>query len=72
MSAMDFAPRCPICRALVRWDGNAYRPFCSERCQLIDLGQWATEQYRVPGPATDSSIDAETADDGDPDESEPS
>jgi uncharacterized protein len=27
---------------------NAYRPFCSERCRLIDLGQWATESYRVP------------------------
>jgi len=27
---------------------NRYRPFCSERCQLIDLGQWADEQYRMP------------------------
>lgn len=27
---------------------NPYRPFCSERCQLIDLGQWATEKYAVP------------------------
>ena len=66
---MDFAPRCPICRALVQWDGNSHRPFCSERCQLIDLGQWTTEQYRVPG----SSIEpAETPDDDDSDESETS
>jgi len=28
--------------------GNPFRPFCSERCKLIDLGAWATEQYRVP------------------------
>ena len=27
---------------------NAYRPFCSERCKLIDFGAWATEKYRVP------------------------
>ncbi len=27
---------------------NKYRPFCSERCKMIDLGQWATEAYRVP------------------------
>ena len=72
---MDFAPRCPLCRSLVQWDGNAYRPFCSERCQLIDLGQWATEQYRVPGSSieteTGSSIDTQMLDD-DSDESEPS
>ncbi|HEU4441410.1 MAG TPA: DNA gyrase inhibitor YacG [Burkholderiales bacterium] len=27
---------------------NKWRPFCSERCRMIDLGQWATESYRVP------------------------
>jgi endogenous inhibitor of DNA gyrase (YacG/DUF329 family) len=27
---------------------NPYRPFCSERCKLIDLGQWAAESYRIP------------------------
>ena len=27
---------------------NKFRPFCSERCKMIDLGQWATEAYRVP------------------------
>lgn len=30
---------------------NAWRPFCSERCRLIDLGQWAAEEYRVPDSA---------------------
>ncbi|GIU82081.1 MAG: hypothetical protein KatS3mg006_1145 [Pyrinomonadaceae bacterium] len=29
--------------------GNEFRPFCSERCKLIDLGAWADEQYRIPG-----------------------
>ncbi|MBI4211679.1 MAG: DNA gyrase inhibitor YacG [Deltaproteobacteria bacterium] len=40
--------RCPQCKTQVAWEGNPHRPFCSERCKLIDLGQWATEQYKVP------------------------
>jgi len=40
---------CPTCSAAVRWTAdNRWRPFCSERCKLIDLGQWAAEKYRVP------------------------
>ena len=40
---------CPICGAAVSWTAdNRWKPFCSERCKLIDLGQWATEKYRVP------------------------
>ncbi|OHX12853.1 DNA gyrase inhibitor YacG [Chromobacterium sphagni] len=40
---------CPTCRAEVRWEPQSrYRPFCSERCRLIDLGQWASESYKVP------------------------
>jgi endogenous inhibitor of DNA gyrase (YacG/DUF329 family) len=40
---------CPTCGKSVRWSiEDRFRPFCSERCKLIDLGQWATEQYRVP------------------------
>lgn len=40
---------CPICGSAVAWiPGNRWKPFCSERCKLIDLGQWATEKYRVP------------------------
>jgi len=42
---------CPLCRQPSTWDGNPWRPFCSERCQLTDLGTWAAEQYRVPGPS---------------------
>jgi endogenous inhibitor of DNA gyrase (YacG/DUF329 family) len=40
---------CPQCGNQAKWDpGNPYRPFCSERCKLIDLGAWATESYRIP------------------------
>jgi endogenous inhibitor of DNA gyrase (YacG/DUF329 family) len=41
--------KCPICDKDTEWEQNLYRPFCSERCKLIDLGKWATEEYRVPG-----------------------
>jgi endogenous inhibitor of DNA gyrase (YacG/DUF329 family) len=40
---------CPTCGKSVSWTpANVWRPFCSERCKLIDLGAWATERYRVP------------------------
>ena len=39
---------CPRCGEPVVWEGNPWRPFCSERCQLIDRGAWAEEAYRVP------------------------
>lgn len=40
---------CPTCGEPSEYSpSNPYRPFCSERCKLIDLGQWANESYRVP------------------------
>jgi len=40
---------CPNCGKSVEWTpDNQWRPFCSERCKLIDLGAWAAEKYRVP------------------------
>jgi endogenous inhibitor of DNA gyrase (YacG/DUF329 family) len=42
---------CPHCGIEHAWDiGNKARPFCSERCKLIDLGKWANEEYRVEQP----------------------
>jgi endogenous inhibitor of DNA gyrase (YacG/DUF329 family) len=38
---------CPLCRRETTWEDNEWRPFCSERCQTIDLGKWASEDYRV-------------------------
>jgi endogenous inhibitor of DNA gyrase (YacG/DUF329 family) len=39
--------RCPACRREVRWEENPFAPFCSERCSLIDLGEWISEGYRI-------------------------
>jgi uncharacterized protein len=57
---------CPRCGAQVAWlPENPYRPFCSERCKLIDLGAWATEKYRVgtaeqPEPAVPDNDDKQS------------
>lgn len=40
---------CPTCGKSVAWTpGNTWRPFCSRRCKIVDLGAWAAEKYRVP------------------------
>ncbi|MBK6617423.1 MAG: DNA gyrase inhibitor YacG [Nitrosomonas sp.] len=40
---------CPQCGDAVAWiASNRFRPFCSERCKVLDLGQWASEGYRLP------------------------
>jgi uncharacterized protein len=46
--------KCPICKKDVKFD-DPFMPFCSDRCKDIDLGNWATEKYTIPGPdlATD-------------------
>lgn len=41
--------KCPMCRKETPWEGNPFRPFCSERCKMLDLGAWATEEYRIAG-----------------------
>ena len=38
---------CPICKNAVPF-GAPFMPFCTERCKLIDLGNWASENYRIP------------------------
>jgi endogenous inhibitor of DNA gyrase (YacG/DUF329 family) len=38
---------CPICKKLTLSETNPYKPFCSEKCKLVDLGAWLDESYRV-------------------------
>ena len=42
--------RCPICKKDVE-PGGPHAPFCSDRCRLIDLGNWASGTYRIPAPS---------------------
>lgn len=47
--------KCPTCRVDVVWQAtNEYRPFCSQRCKLIDLGDWAHERYVVAAEEDDT------------------
>ncbi|MDH5429625.1 MAG: DNA gyrase inhibitor YacG [Nitrospirota bacterium] len=39
---------CPTCHKAVSWEGNVFRPFCSDRCRLVDLQGWFDERYRIP------------------------
>lgn len=41
--------KCPTCQRPVEWSpASPFRPFCSDRCRLIDLGSWLTEQHKIP------------------------
>jgi endogenous inhibitor of DNA gyrase (YacG/DUF329 family) len=48
--------RCPICRKLTNSETHADFPFCSERCRLHDLGNWASGKYIISEPAFDESM----------------
>ena len=46
---MPLTVNCPECKKEVEWsEQSPFRPFCSKRCQLIDLGEWASEQKSIP------------------------
>jgi len=45
----EFEVDCPTCKKKVVWTNESkFRPFCSDRCQKIDLGAWADESYTIP------------------------
>lgn len=50
---------CPICKKETSWKDNPFRPFCSERCRMIDLGKWASEDYRIAGKKEKPSEETE-------------
>ncbi|HEU4624249.1 MAG TPA: DNA gyrase inhibitor YacG [Steroidobacteraceae bacterium] len=51
--------KCPTCGRQIEWsEQNPFRPFCSERCRLIDLGAWLSEQRAIPGESVPSSDEA--------------
>lgn len=51
---------CPTCQKEMLWStGNPNRPFCSERCKLIDLGEWASEGHAIPGRSVQEEMMSE-------------
>ncbi len=56
---------CPSCRTDIEWStDNPFRPFCSRRCKLTDLGAWASGAYRLPVPVDESGADLDEPLDG--------
>jgi endogenous inhibitor of DNA gyrase (YacG/DUF329 family) len=52
--------KCPHCGKETEYHGNEFRPFCSERCKLLDFGDWADEKYTLAvegGEMTEEDID---------------
>lgn len=48
---------CPICNKQNTWrPDNSSKPFCSDRCKLIDLGEWASESRKIPGDPVDPNL----------------
>jgi endogenous inhibitor of DNA gyrase (YacG/DUF329 family) len=45
--------KCPTCKRKIDWSTAQFRPFCSERCRLIDLGGWLSEKHVIPGEAVE-------------------
>ncbi len=64
MSEQSFTVNCPTCKKPVEWHEtkSPYRPFCSKRCQLIDLGEWAAEEKAIPCDTADFAMDPELSD----------
>ena len=57
--------RCPTCKKTFPAEQARYRPFCSERCKLIDLGRWLDGSYAIPGePASDEELEADVGNGG--------
>lgn len=59
-----FSINCPTCQKSVIWSAESlYRPFCSKRCQLIDLGEWAAEEKSIPCDTADFAENPELSED---------
>ena len=55
--------KCPQCGHFAFYSKtNPFRPFCSERCRLLDLGQWANEDFRIPISSQSVTISTESID----------
>ena len=50
--------KCPTCKKSVPWLAEQiFKPFCCDRCKLIDLGEWAMEEKKIPGESLDEIVD---------------
>ncbi|WP_370458210.1 DNA gyrase inhibitor YacG [Cellvibrio sp. KY-GH-1] len=60
MTSPEITLACPTCKKAVVWNADfPFRPFCSDRCRLIDLGEWASENHRIAGDNLDINSEDE-------------
>lgn len=60
MTEKQTAIKCPTCQKTLYWTSEyPFKPFCSERCKLIDLGAWANDSYALPSdtPLNESELE---------------
>jgi uncharacterized protein len=50
---------CPICRKPVPWETAPWRPFCSKRCKMLDLGAWSAGDYTLPESISEEEVFSE-------------
>ncbi len=49
MTSNEVLVKCPHCQKKFTYNKSEFRPFCSEKCKLIDLGSWLNESYAIAG-----------------------
>ena len=58
MTIKTLSVNCPTCqKEVLMTPDSEFRPFCSKRCKLIDLGEWASESRKIPGKSVDTQQD---------------
>lgn len=62
---IDMKIKCPHCGKITKWEDNKNKPFCSERCKLIDLGSWADENFKIEDIINSSSVNIGLVGEGD-------
>jgi endogenous inhibitor of DNA gyrase (YacG/DUF329 family) len=55
----ELVVRCPQCRERGKWFAASWGPFCSERCKLIDLGKWFSEEHKLSRELRPSDFEEE-------------
>ncbi|MGY6278142.1 DNA gyrase inhibitor YacG [Methylomonas sp. MgM2] len=61
MDNSELTVACPTCKKPVPWIvEQRFKPFCSHRCKLIDLGDWATETYKIQGESAQPVFDSDS------------
>jgi uncharacterized protein len=59
--------KCPTCQKEIEYSEKyPFRPFCSERCKLIDLGEWADEQHKIQGSSIYGGVQSDDLEGNDP------